>query len=58
VNAGFPVAESRVSSSRLLKNAVVAFFNLAKLRAKLLAARKTATLVAVLTSHPCDVAAR
>jgi hypothetical protein len=42
----------------LLKNAILAFFNLAKRRAKLVAARKTATFVAVLTSHPCDDAAR
>jgi hypothetical protein len=42
----------------LLKNAVVAFFNLAKFGAKLLTARKTATGVTVLTSYPCDGAAR
>jgi hypothetical protein len=41
-----------------LKNAIVAFFNLAKCRAKLVTARKTATWVAVLASHPCDAAAR
>jgi hypothetical protein len=41
-----------------LKNAIVAFFNLAQCRAKLIGARKTATFVAILTSHPCDDAAR
>jgi len=41
-----------------LKIAIVAFFNLAKRRSKLVAARKTANLVAVLASHPCDGAAR
>jgi len=39
----------------LLKNAVVAFFNLAKRWAKPIAARKTAACVAVLASHPSDV---
>jgi hypothetical protein len=47
-----------IDPNSLLKNAVVAFFNLAKRQAKLVAARKTATCVAVLTSHPCDDAAR
>ena len=46
----------RFVASSLLKNAVVAFFNLARLRAKLLAARKISTYVAILTSHPCDAA--
>ena len=43
--------------SCLLKNALVASFNLAKRRAKLRAARKTVTYVAILSSHPCEVAA-
>jgi hypothetical protein len=34
--------------NNLLKNAIVAFFNLAKLAAKLLAARKITTYVAIL----------
>jgi hypothetical protein len=42
----------------LLKNAVVAFFNLAKCGAKLRTARKITTYVAILASHPCDDAAR
>jgi len=40
-----------------MKNAFVAFFNLAKLAAKLLAARKITTYVAILQSHSCDCAA-
>ena len=40
-----------------MKNAIVAFFNVAKLGAKLLAARKIATYVVNLASLPCDVAA-
>ena len=43
--------------SSLLKNALVAFFNLAKRGAKLRTARKITTCVAILSSHPCDVAA-
>ncbi len=43
---------------RPLKNAVVAFFNLAKCGAKLRTARKITTCVAILSSRPCDVAAR
>jgi hypothetical protein len=43
VNAGFPVLEMPASSTCLLENAVVAFSNLAKRRAKLATARKTAT---------------
>ena len=41
-------------SSSPLKNAVVAFFNLAKCAAKLRTARKITTYVAILPSHPCD----
>jgi hypothetical protein len=41
-----------------LKNAVVAFFNLAKCGAKLRTARKITTCVAILSSRPCDGAAR
>jgi hypothetical protein len=41
----------------LLKNAVVALFNLARCGAKLHTARKITTYVAILSSHPCDVAA-
>jgi hypothetical protein len=44
------------ASVRLLKNAVVAFFNLAKFGAKLLTARKRATFVGTLASPPCDAA--
>jgi hypothetical protein len=41
--------------SSLLKNAFLAFFNLAKSRAELAAARKTnAFQTFVLASHPCD----
>src|SRR3954447_18804660 len=40
--------------SSLLKNALVAFFNLAKGGAKLRPARKITTSVAILGSHPCD----
>jgi hypothetical protein len=47
----------KASFSRLLKNAVVAFFNLAKREAKLPAARKRTTYVAILSSRPCDVTA-
>ena len=43
--------------SCLLNNAIVALFNLAKLGAKLLAARNITTYVAMLASHPCDAAA-
>jgi len=45
-------------ASSLGKNAVVAFVPLAKLAAKLLAARKIATCVAILRSHPAINAAR
>ena len=41
-----------------LKNAIVAFFNLAKCGTKSRTARKITTCVAILSSHPCDVAAR
>jgi|GEM_PF-5090203 len=41
-------------ASSLLKNACLAFFNLAKLNAKPLAARKITTCVVILASHPCD----
>jgi hypothetical protein len=44
-------------ASSLLKNAIVTFFNLAKLAAKLLAARKITTYVVNLRSHLCDHAA-
>jgi hypothetical protein len=37
-----------------LKNAFVAFFNLAKRRAKLAAARKMTTRIVILASRPCD----
>ena len=40
-----------------LKNAFVAFFNLARCRAKLRTARKIPTYVAILSSPPCDAAA-
>jgi hypothetical protein len=40
-----------------LKNAFLAFFNLAKREAKLPAARKITTYVVILSSHPCDVTA-
>jgi len=46
-----------MASNSLLKNSLLAFFNLAKLRAKLFAARKITTYVAILASHPCDAAA-
>jgi hypothetical protein len=49
---------ARVGSISPLKNAVVAFFNLAKRGAKLRTARKITTYVAILSSHPCDDAAR
>ena len=45
-------------ASRPLKNALVAFFNLAKCEAKLRTARKITTYIAILASHPCDDAAR
>jgi len=35
----------------------VAFFNLARRKAKLREARKITTYVAILSSHPCEVAA-
>ncbi len=41
----------------LLKKALVAFFNLAKRKAKLRAARKIMTYAIILSSHSCDVAA-
>jgi hypothetical protein len=55
----FLILPGRRSSvySCLLKNAVVALFNLAKFGAKLLTARKIATYVAILASPPCDAAA-
>ncbi len=40
-----------------LKNAVVAFFSLAKCGSLLRTARSITTYVAILSSHPCDVAA-
>jgi hypothetical protein len=46
------------SLSRPLRYAIVAFFNLAKRGAKLRTARKITTYVAILSSHPCDGAAR
>jgi hypothetical protein len=48
-----------MAPSSLLKNAVVAFFNLAKRRAKLAAARKSSVFQTLdLASLPCDAAAR
>ncbi len=41
-----------------LKNAVVAFFSLAKCEAKLRTARRITTYITILASHPCDAAAR
>ena len=49
---------SEPCASSPLKNAFVAFFNLAKCGAQLRTARKITTCVAILSSHPCDVAAR
>ena len=43
-------------ANSLLENAVVAFFKLAKLGAKLLTDRKITTYVVILASHPCDAA--
>jgi len=45
-------------ASSPLKNAIIAFFNLARFGAKLRTARKIATCVVILSSLPCDVAAR
>jgi hypothetical protein len=48
-----------LATNRLLKNAVVAFFNLAKRRAKLAAARKSSVFQTLdLASLPCDAADR
>ena len=44
-------------SNSLLKNAILAFLNLAKCGAEPHTARKITTCVAILSSHPCDVAA-
>ncbi len=41
----------------LLKNTIVAFFNLARVAAKLLPARKITTYVAILSITSCDVTA-
>ncbi len=46
------------AASSRLNDAVVAFFNLAKHRAKLVAVRRITTYVVILASHPCDHAAR
>ncbi len=48
-------ADPRLGS--LLKNAILAFLNLAKCGAEPHPARKITTCVAILSSHPCDVAA-
>jgi hypothetical protein len=45
------------AASSLLINTIVALFNLAKRGAKLLAAHKITTYIAILLSHPCDAAA-
>ena len=45
-----PRTDNALGLASLLKNTIQVFFNLAKLRAKLFAARKTTTYVAVLTS--------
>ena len=50
-------AYPELRANSLLKNAVVAYFNLAKCEAKLRTARRITTYVAILSSHPCDVAA-
>jgi apolipoprotein N-acyltransferase len=50
--------DSLRSTNSPLKNALAAFFNLAKHGAKLHAARKITTGVDILPSHPCDDAAR
>ena len=47
----------KYSTISLLKIAVVAIFNVAKLGAKLLAARTTTTYVIVLAWHQCRAAA-
>ena len=61
VHAAIPVrpkvSSSGVGASCLLKNTVVAFFNVAKFGAKLLTARKITTYVVILASLPCDVTA-
>ena len=54
---GFALPLSGTLLSCLLKNAIVAFFNLAKLGAKLLAARKITTYVVILSLLPCDAPA-
>ena len=51
----FPMWRCPVNSP--LKNTILAYFNLGKLGAKLLAARKSTTYVVDLASHPCDAAA-
>jgi len=56
-NIGTVIHHRIVSVSCLLQNAVVAFFNFAQRKAKLRAAHKITTYVAILTSHPCEVAA-
>ncbi len=50
IHAGLPIS--------LLKHATVAFFNLARCGAKLRTARRIATCVAILASHPCNDAPR
>jgi prepilin-type N-terminal cleavage/methylation domain-containing protein len=53
------MSDSHHSPNSLLKNAVVAFFNLAKRRAKLAAARQSSVFQTLdLASLPCDAAAR
>jgi len=46
-----------VNPASPLKNVLVLFFNLAKLRAEFLAARKITTYVTIFTPHPCGLAA-
>ena len=49
------ITDPRLGS--LLRNAILAFLNLAKCGAEPHTARKITTCVAILSSHPCDVAA-
>ena len=52
-----PPGGRRFAPSARRNNASLAFFNLAKHGAKPRMARKITTYVAILSSHPCDVAA-
>lgn len=65
--SGFePLSGTKRGARCLLNDAIEAFFNLArrwakrraKRWAKLIASRKTATCIAVLSSHPCNDAVR